>query len=45
MAFFRTVSLPDAAPAIAGEGVVLRPPQMSDAAEWVALRAPLPTLP
>jgi len=39
MAFFRTVSLPDAAPAIAGEGVVLRPPQMSDAAEWVALRA------
>ena len=39
MAFFRTVSLPDAAPAITGEGVVLRPPQMSDAAEWVALRA------
>jgi ribosomal-protein-alanine N-acetyltransferase len=33
------VSLPDAAPAITGEGVVLRPPQMSDAAEWVALRA------
>jgi ribosomal-protein-alanine N-acetyltransferase len=39
MAFFRTVSLPDAAPAITGEGVVLRPPQMSDASEWVALRA------
>src|ERR1700724_411787 len=39
MAFFRTVSLPDAAPAITGEGVVLRPPQMSDAAEWVARRA------
>ena len=39
MAFFRTVSLPDVSPAVAGEGVVLRPPQMSDAAEWVALRA------
>jgi len=39
MAFFRTVSLPDVSPAIAGEGVVLRSPQMSDAAEWVALRA------
>src|SRR5437660_12680850 len=39
MAFFRTVSLPDVSPAVAGEGVVLRPPQMSDAAEWVALRS------
>ena len=34
MAFFRTVSLSDAAPAIVGEGVVLRAPQMSDDAEW-----------
>ena len=38
MAFFRTVSLSDVMPAIAGEGVVLRPPQMSDCAEWTALR-------
>ena len=38
MAFFRTVSLSDLMPAIAGEGVVLRTPQMSDCAEWAALR-------
>ena len=38
MAFFRTVSLTDVTPAIAGEGVVLRPPQMSDCSEWAALR-------
>ncbi len=38
MAFFRTVSLTDVMPAVAGEGVVLRPPQMSDCAEWAALR-------
>jgi [ribosomal protein S5]-alanine N-acetyltransferase len=38
MAFFRTVSLTDQMPAIAGEGVVLRVPQMSDWAEWAALR-------
>src|SRR5436305_9593178 len=38
MAFFRTVSLPDPAPAIAGERVLLRSPQMSDCAEWIALR-------
>ena len=38
MAFFRTVSLSDQMPAIAGDGVVLRPPQMSDCAEWAALR-------
>jgi len=38
MAFFRTVSLSDQMPAIAGDGVVLRAPQMSDCAEWAALR-------
>ena len=38
MAFFRTVSLSDLMPAITGEGVVLRAPQMSDYAEWAALR-------
>src|ERR1700755_1824786 len=38
MAFFRTVSLSDLMPAVSGEGVVLRAPQMSDHAEWAALR-------
>ena len=39
MAFFRTVSMSDVMPAIAGDGVVLRVPQVSDFAEWAALRA------
>jgi len=38
MAFFRTVSISDPTPAVAGEGVVLRVPQMTDCSEWVALR-------
>ncbi|HZL31153.1 MAG TPA: GNAT family protein [Pseudolabrys sp.] len=38
MAFFRTVSLNETTPAIAGEGVTLRMPQLSDHAEWAALR-------
>jgi ribosomal-protein-alanine N-acetyltransferase len=38
MAFFRTVSSSDLMPAITGDGVVLRAPQMSDCAEWAALR-------
>src|SRR6476660_6328959 len=38
MAFFRTVSLSDLMPAVSGEGVVLRALQMSDHAEWAALR-------
>ena len=38
MAFFRTVSLSDLVPAITGDGVALRAPQMSDCAEWAALR-------
>jgi ribosomal-protein-alanine N-acetyltransferase len=38
MAFFRTVSFSEQLPAISGNGVVLRAPQMSDYAEWASLR-------
>jgi len=38
MAFFRTVTLSEQLPAIVGDSVVLRAPQMSDYAEWAALR-------
>lgn len=38
MAFFRTVSLSEQLPAISGDRVVLRAPQMADHAEWAALR-------
>lgn len=38
MAFFRTVSFSEQLPAIAGEGVFLRAPQMADYTDWVALR-------
>jgi [ribosomal protein S5]-alanine N-acetyltransferase len=38
MAFFRTANLSDLLPAIAGEGVVLRSPQMADWTEWARLR-------
>src|SRR4249919_1235582 len=38
MALFRSVSLTDTGPAVAGHGVVLRAPQMSDHAEWAQLR-------
>jgi len=38
MAFFRAVTPSDQMPAIAGAGVLLRVPQMSDWAEWAALR-------
>ena len=38
MAFFRTVTLSEQLPAIVGESVLLRAPQMSDFAEWAALR-------
>jgi ribosomal-protein-alanine N-acetyltransferase len=38
MAFFRTVSFSEQLPAVVGDGVVLRAPQMSDYAEWAALR-------
>jgi ribosomal-protein-alanine N-acetyltransferase len=39
MAFFRTVSSAEPLPAIKGDGVVLRAPQMADHPEWTALRA------
>ena len=38
MAFFRTVSFSEQLPAIVGDGVVLRAPQMSDYADWATLR-------
>jgi ribosomal-protein-alanine N-acetyltransferase len=38
MAFFRTVSSSESLPVIAGEGVILRAPQMADFTEWSALR-------
>jgi ribosomal-protein-alanine N-acetyltransferase len=38
MALFRTVSLSETMPAIAGLGVSLRVPQASDFTEWAALR-------
>jgi [ribosomal protein S5]-alanine N-acetyltransferase len=38
MAFFRTVSFSEQLPAIMGNGVLLRAPQMSDYAEWASLR-------
>ena len=39
MAFFRTVSMTETMPAIVGDQVLLRAPQMSDFAEWTELRA------
>ena len=38
MAFFRTGAFAETLPAIEGEGVILRGPQMSDYPEWAALR-------
>jgi ribosomal-protein-alanine N-acetyltransferase len=38
MAFFRTVSFSEPLPAISGDGVTLRMPQMTDHAEWAELR-------
>lgn len=38
MAFFRTFNVTDLVPTIAGDGVVLRAPQMLDHAAWAALR-------
>ena len=38
MAFFRTVSFSEQLPAIMGNSVLLRAPQMSDYAEWASLR-------
>lgn len=38
MAFFRTVSFSETMPALAGDGIFLRPPQASDHGEWATLR-------
>jgi len=38
MAFFRTINFSEPLQSIAGEGVTLRTPQMTDFAEWAALR-------
>jgi ribosomal-protein-alanine N-acetyltransferase len=38
MAFFRTVAFAETQPAIEGERVILRQPQMSDYSEWATLR-------
>jgi ribosomal-protein-alanine N-acetyltransferase len=38
MAFFRNVNFAESGPALSGEGVILRPPQMSDFPRWAALR-------
>jgi [ribosomal protein S5]-alanine N-acetyltransferase len=38
MAFFRTINFSERVPSLAGEGVVLRTPQVTDYAEWAALR-------
>ena len=38
MAFFRTINFSEPLATITGEGVTLRTPQMTDYAEWAALR-------
>ena len=38
MAFFRTLNFSDPTPSIAGDGVLLRMPQVTDYTEWAALR-------
>jgi ribosomal-protein-alanine N-acetyltransferase len=38
MAFFRTINFTEPLPSIEGDGVALRPPQMTDFDEWAALR-------
>jgi ribosomal-protein-alanine N-acetyltransferase len=38
MAFFRTINFSEPLPAISGDGISLRTPQMTDFAEWAALR-------
>jgi ribosomal-protein-alanine N-acetyltransferase len=38
MAFFRTINFSEPLPSIAGDGVSLRTPQMTDFNEWAALR-------
>jgi len=38
MAFFRTINFSEPLPSVGGVGVLLRTPQMTDYAEWAALR-------
>jgi [ribosomal protein S5]-alanine N-acetyltransferase len=38
MAFFRTINFSEPLPSIAGDGVMLRTPQVTDYSDWVALR-------
>jgi [ribosomal protein S5]-alanine N-acetyltransferase len=38
MAFFRTINFSDPLPTVIGDGVILRIPQVTDYAEWAALR-------
>jgi [ribosomal protein S5]-alanine N-acetyltransferase len=38
MAFFRTINFADPLPSMAGDGVVLRIPQVTDFADWTTLR-------
>jgi ribosomal-protein-alanine N-acetyltransferase len=38
MALFRTANFSETGPALAGDGVVLRPPQMTDFTQWAVLR-------
>jgi ribosomal-protein-alanine N-acetyltransferase len=38
MAFFRTINFADPLPSVAGDGVVLRIPQVTDFADWTTLR-------
>jgi ribosomal-protein-alanine N-acetyltransferase len=38
MAFFRTINFSEPPPTIAGDGVTLRAPQMTDHGDWAALR-------
>ena len=38
MALFRTISSPEPLPPIAGDGIILRTPQLTDFAAWTALR-------
>jgi ribosomal-protein-alanine N-acetyltransferase len=38
MAFFRTLNFSDPTPSVAGDGVLLRMPQVTDYSEWAVLR-------
>jgi [ribosomal protein S5]-alanine N-acetyltransferase len=38
MAFFRTINFSEPLPSVVGEGIILRMPQVTDYAEWAALR-------